>query len=240
MNGDVDIAAVAAALADPARVRILFALANDRVLPATELARIAGVSKSSASFHLAKLVQSGLLSSGAYGKYRTFWLANSRIAPALEALATIAPEESVVSLRQWQRASQVRFGRLCQEHMGGFIAVQLTDTFLDQGLLAATPDGYELTEHGDLSLRAIGVKIPVVPARSCFVPSHPDWSEKSHHMAGALATSLARFMLSHGWIEEIGSNRALRVTELGEASILESFGIDFRRRSANAVGRSLP
>jgi hypothetical protein len=174
---------------------------------------------------LTKLVEHGLLAAGTRGKYRYFRLANDRIAPALEALATIAPEESVVSLRQSQRADQIRFGRLCQEHMGGFIAVRITDTFLDQGLLVPAQDGYELTEHGDTSLRAVGVEVPV----SCghFVPRHPDWSEKSHHMAGTVATSLARFMLDQGWIKEIGSNRAVRVTDSGKAAILETFGIDF-------------
>jgi DNA-binding transcriptional ArsR family regulator len=51
MSGDVDIASIAAVLADPTRVRILFALGNNKALPATELARIVRVSPSAASFH---------------------------------------------------------------------------------------------------------------------------------------------------------------------------------------------
>lgn len=225
MSGDVDIASIAAVLADPTRVRILFALGNDKALPATELARIVGVSPSAASFHLTKLIESGLLTANAHGKYRYFQVANERVAPALEALATIAPEESVVSLRQSRRAEQVRFGRPCQEHMGGFIGVRFTDTFLDQSMLVEVPDGYELTEHGSSSLHAIGV--PVTSGGDRFVPRHPDWSENSYHMAGVVATSLARFMLDQGWIKEIGLDRAVRITGTGREAILKAFGIDF-------------
>jgi DNA-binding transcriptional ArsR family regulator len=225
MSGDVDIASIAAVLADPTRVRILFALGNNKALPATELARIVRVSPSAASFHLTKLIESGLLIANTRGKYRYFQVANERVAPALEALATIAPEESVVSLRQSRRAEQVRFGRLCQEHMGGFIGVRFTDTFLDQSMLIEVPDGYELTEHGSGSLRALG--IPVTSGGDRFVPRHPDWSEDSHHMAGVVATSLARFMLDQGWIQEIGSDRAVRITGSGREAILKTFGIDF-------------
>lgn len=226
MSGDTDIASIAAVLADPTRVRILFSLNSEKALPATELARAAGVSRSSASFHLTKLVESGLLTAETCGKYRYFRIANERIVPALEMLATIAPEESVVSLRQSRRADQIRFGRLCQEHMGGFIAVRITDTFLNQGVLSEAPDGYVLTERGCTSLRSVGVEIPVTSGIGSYVPRHPDWSEESHHMAGVVATSLARLLLDRGWIKQVGSSRAVRVTDVGKAAILETFDID--------------
>jgi DNA-binding transcriptional ArsR family regulator len=226
VKGDVDIAAIAAVLADPARVRMLLALNSRDALPATDLARIAGVSRSSASFHLTKLVECGLLTVTSGGRHRYFRLAHKGIAPALEALALIAPEQPIGSLRQSLQAEQVRFGRLCEEHLGGHVAVRITDAFVQDGTLLPTQDGYEITDDGITRLRSIGLDMRAFTSSDRFVSRHPDWSEKSHHMAGALASSLTRMMLDRAWITEVGSNRAVRVTSAGNTAIMRSFGVD--------------
>jgi len=59
--GDADIAAVARLFADPARCAVLLALDDGRALPASVLAEEAGVSRSTASSHLTKLTEAGLL-----------------------------------------------------------------------------------------------------------------------------------------------------------------------------------
>ena len=61
MKGDADIAKIGALVADPARARILLALGDGRALPASVLADEAGVAASTASAHLGKLVDGGLL-----------------------------------------------------------------------------------------------------------------------------------------------------------------------------------
>jgi len=58
---DTDIAPAAALMADPTRAAILGALLPDRPLAAGELARMAGVSAATASFHLAKLLEGGMI-----------------------------------------------------------------------------------------------------------------------------------------------------------------------------------
>lgn len=65
MNDAPDIARVAGLLADPARAKILWALIDGSTRPAGELAYAANISSSSASSHLAKLVDGGLLESEA-------------------------------------------------------------------------------------------------------------------------------------------------------------------------------
>ena len=62
-GGEPDIARVASAFADPRRVRVLIALADGRALPAGRLAEEAGVSASTASNHLAILLERGLVAS---------------------------------------------------------------------------------------------------------------------------------------------------------------------------------
>src|ERR1700753_3852204 len=58
---DADIASAAALIADSTRAAILRALLPDRPLAAGELARLAGVSAATASFHLAKLLEGGMI-----------------------------------------------------------------------------------------------------------------------------------------------------------------------------------
>ena len=58
---ETDIAQAAALIADPTRAAILRALLPDRPLAAGELARLAGVSAATASFHLAKLHQGRMI-----------------------------------------------------------------------------------------------------------------------------------------------------------------------------------
>jgi DNA-binding transcriptional ArsR family regulator len=61
MRGDADIAKVGALLAEPARAKILLALADQRALPASILAGEAGVTASTASARLGKLLDGGFL-----------------------------------------------------------------------------------------------------------------------------------------------------------------------------------
>jgi DNA-binding transcriptional ArsR family regulator len=69
---------VAALLADPAREAMLVALADGRALPAGELAEAAGVSPQSASGHLRKLVDGGIVSVWSQGRFRIWALTKSR------------------------------------------------------------------------------------------------------------------------------------------------------------------
>src|ERR1700677_1832519 len=61
---DTDIAQGAALMADPTRAAMLRALLSDRPLAAGELARLAGVSAATASFHLAKLLDGNMITAG--------------------------------------------------------------------------------------------------------------------------------------------------------------------------------
>ena len=83
---DTDIAQAAALIADPTRAAMLRALLSDRPLAAGELARVAGVSAATASFHLAKLLDGNMIVVAAQGRHRYYRLAGHEVAAALEAL----------------------------------------------------------------------------------------------------------------------------------------------------------
>jgi DNA-binding transcriptional ArsR family regulator len=87
----VDVAAAAELIGHPARAAMLGALMDDRGLPATELAAAAGVTAPTASSHLARLLDGGLLTVERHGRHRYYRLAGHAVAEAVEALARIAP-----------------------------------------------------------------------------------------------------------------------------------------------------
>src|SRR5438270_2405810 len=111
MHGDADIASVGALVSDPARGRILLALGDGRALPASVLADEAGVASSTASAHLGKLLDGGLLTVEQHGRHRYFRISKPEVGELLEALARLAPAEPVRSLRQGTKAQALRFAR---------------------------------------------------------------------------------------------------------------------------------
>ena len=89
------VAGTASLIADPARAAMLTALVDGRALPAGELAYRAGVTPQTASSHLARLIDGGLLMVEREGRHRYYRLAGAHVAQALEQLAAIVPPEPV-------------------------------------------------------------------------------------------------------------------------------------------------
>lgn len=103
-GGDADFGTPAELIGHPARSTMLLALLDGRALPISMLACEAGVAASTASGHLARLVQGGLPEVRQEGRHRYYELASSEVVVALEALARSAPPRPVSSLRAGTRA----------------------------------------------------------------------------------------------------------------------------------------
>jgi DNA-binding transcriptional ArsR family regulator len=227
MASDVDVSAVARVLTDPTRVRLLLALGEDRQLAAGELAAVAGVSPSAASFHLARLVEAGFLKVRQRGKHRYFQIASPAVPRAVEALAVLAPPAPVRSLRQSQAGQAVRFARICDGHLAGRVGVALLRAMLAEGMLTDVAGGCAVTAAGTRRLDELGVGLPAAPGPAAsFAPCHPDWSENAHHLAGPLAEALTQCLLNREWISHRRGGRAVRVTPAGRAGLRDHFHID--------------
>ena len=67
-------------IADGARAEMLLAMMDGRSFPASDLARFAHVSASTASHHLSLLVDAGLVEVFSSGRHRYHRIANSQVA----------------------------------------------------------------------------------------------------------------------------------------------------------------
>ena len=95
MTSGPPIAKVASLIGEPARALMLAALLDDRSRTAGELARVSGVTPQTASAHLAKLTQAGLVAVQHQGRHRYHRLASGDVASVLEALMTISSTSAV-------------------------------------------------------------------------------------------------------------------------------------------------
>ncbi len=246
MKGDADIAKIGALVSDPARARILLALGDGRALPASVLADEAGVTASTASAHLGKLVDGRLLTVERHGRHRYFALASPGVAELIETLAKLAPPAEVRSLREGTRAHAVRTARTCYDHLAGILGTQLMAVMLERGLLAGG-DGlfhretarkdrlsspgfdfdYSLTERGQAELEEFGIDFAELRARPRpLIRYCVDWSEQRHHLAGSLGAALAERMFELEWVKRARRGRAVYVSDIGMVGLHERFGLD--------------
>jgi DNA-binding transcriptional ArsR family regulator len=87
------IAEIARLVGDPARATMVFALLDGRALTASELASAARITPQTASTHLVKLTEAGLLSAVRRGRHRQFRLASSTVVDMIDGIVAVALEQ---------------------------------------------------------------------------------------------------------------------------------------------------
>jgi DNA-binding transcriptional ArsR family regulator len=221
--GDADISAVAAVIGNPARGRMLTALLGDRALPATELARVAKVAPSTASEHLTRLTDAGLVRVERHGRHRYHRLAGDQVAHAVEALAALAPPQPIRSLSASTQAAAERAARSCYDHLAGALGVALTERMCELGAL----DRASLALLDAEPFRALGVDVPALrPGRRPLTRWCLDWSERRPHLAGALGAATLESLLASGWVTRRPRGRALAVTPEGRDRLRAGIGLE--------------
>lgn len=243
--GDADIAALGTLLGNRSRCRLLLALGDGRALPASMLAAEAGVAPSTASEHLAKLIDGRLICVEQHGRHRYYRLADPSVGRLLEVLAEHSPAAPIRSLRDGTRARALRRARYCYDHLGGELAVELMGALLDRGYLAGG-DGhfhrgevitdrlsapgrdvdYYLTDEGAAWLQEFGIdRASLERRRRPLIRYCLDWSEQRHHLAGALGAALAARLFELGWLKPHPHTRAVLITDAGATGLSDSLGL---------------
>ncbi len=211
---------IAALIGERARVDMLAALMAGRALTATELADHAGIARPTASGHLAALVDGGLVEAEKQGRHRYFRLANEDVAGMLEGLMGVAHRVAHAPVRTGPVDPALRQARACYDHLAGEWGVRIHDSFVRRGFLRLEPDALQLTDAGRRFLEAAGIDLDALArsrrplCRTCL-----DWSERRHHLAGALGAALLDRCLEQGWLRRRPGSRALVVTARGRRAL---------------------
>jgi DNA-binding transcriptional ArsR family regulator len=219
------IAGTAALIGDPARANMLTALSNGTALTASELALEAGVTKQTASSHLAKLLDGGLLTIAKQGRHRYYALADDDVAALLESLMGVA-ERRPTRVRPGPKEPALRRARVCYDHLAGDLGVALYDALLERELIAAKGSDLSPTRKGTAILRKLGIDVPSL-AQSQRLMCRPclDWSVRRHHLAGGLGAALLERFFDLGWARRKRASRIVEFTRPGELAFRKAFGI---------------
>jgi DNA-binding transcriptional ArsR family regulator len=224
---DAAVSAIAAAIGEPARARMLYCLVDGRARTSTELAVVAAVSPSTASVHLQRLKARRLVTVVAQGKHRYYSLEGTHVAAALEALSVLAGGSRAPFVPGTPH--RLRAARTCYDHIAGTLGVSLHDRFTALGWLSGgsgAEGAYDLTRIGAKAFAALGIDVDAARTlRRRFAYACVDWSERRPHVGGAMGAALLNVALKRKWVIQDLDSRALSVTRFGRREMLTRFGL---------------
>jgi len=215
MRDGPHIARVAALIGDQARAEILTVLMADRALTATELANHAGITRATASSHLARLVDARLIGVVKQGRHRYFRLADRDVARLLESLMGVAFRTGAVRLASSPREPALRKARMCYDHLAGELAVWAFERMVAKRLFVLDPQSFALTHAGAKWFNSHGLSTDLSSRRVLCRPCL-DWGERRHHLAGALGAALMQHCFTLRWARRVANSRVVAFTPHGE------------------------
>lgn len=226
MSLNRNVSSIASLISDPSRAAILLHLLDGRCHPAGDLAAAAGITPQTASFHLAKMAELGIVTVEKHGRHRYYRIAQASDAEMIEQLLSFAGPAPVVSLRQSDQMKKLRHARMCYDHLAGEAAVRMAESLQRAGHLQK--DGLQLhvTASGERFFADFGLDLPQLrKKRRAFSRCCLDWTEREHHLAGALGQGLTERMFAMDWFRREEQSRAVRITQEGRQGMAERFGI---------------
>ena len=220
MDAEPDLARIAATIGDPRRIAMLALLMEGRALTAKELALGAGVEPATASAHLKRLQEDGLLAATAQGRHKYFSFGSGQVAQLVEHLMHLAPRKPAAV--RVTTPEPLRRARYCYDHLAGTLGTSLLALMVRKGWLkdAGEPRQLALTPRGTRAFAELGIDVAAAQARRRqFACRCLDWSERRDHLGGALGAALAQELQQRRWIERRKHSRAVRITGAGEQGL---------------------
>lgn len=211
------LAEIGSLLADPSRAAILLALVDGRARPAGELARMAGIAPSTASAHLGRLVEGGLLQVLDQGRHRYFRVANDQVVQVLEALPLLrAPQQCLP--KPTTETRPLAFARTCYRHLAGRLGVAFYEALRRQAWIELGEQSVRLSTTGTEALQTAGL-LPhgtgqALAGRGCL-----DWTERRFHLGGSLGVAITEHLLRRDWLRRHDGSRALLLTPPGRSEL---------------------
>jgi DNA-binding transcriptional ArsR family regulator len=220
------IAEAASLIGDPARANLLAALMDGRALTASELAYRAGVAPSTASGHLAKLLDGRLVLANAAGRHRYYRLASPAVAQVLENLMILAADGPPRHRPPSRCDEAMARARTCYDHFAGRLGVAIADSLAEREHILLDDESGVVTSQGRAFLSGLGVMIDKPrDSRRAFCRLCLDWSERRWHLGGFVGAALADRSFALGWTERQRDSRAVAITPAGERAFKEQFGV---------------
>lgn len=226
MKEGPDIAFVAALIGDPARANMLTALLSGKALTVSELAEQAGVTIQTASAHLSKLNDGGLLRPRKQGRHKYFSLASDEVAHVLEGLMGLAANAGHLRQRTGPKDAALRRARVCYNHLAGTMGTQMFDAMIGTGHLELRGEDLELTATGAAFVTEFGIDVDVLSSRKApLCRECLDWSERRSHLAGSLGRAFLTRFEELNWAKRDAGTRVISFSKHGGDAFHRLFGL---------------
>jgi len=217
MKEGPDISLLGSLIGDPARANMLTALMSGKALTVSELAEEAGVTIQTASSHLSKLDEGGLLRPRKQGRHKYFSIASDDVARVLEGLMGLAAKSGHLRKRTGPKDKELRKARVCYNHLAGDMGTQLFDCLIEKGHLIVNDEDLDLTKTGCNLAVEFGIDLDTLRAKkSPLCRECLDWSERRSHLAGSLGRAFLSRFEELGWATRDQKSRVVKFSRKGE------------------------
>ncbi len=234
------IAEIGAVIGDVTRATILMTLMDGRAFSAGELAAESGVTPQTASGHLAKLTEAGLVTVHQQGRHRYFRLSSGDVAELIEGVSALIAAGPLRYRPTGPKDRAMRLARTCYDHLAGHLAVRVAENMEARGFISLSDGTAVLSKEGRRYVCDFGVDLEN-PAycrrdlcRACL-----DWSERRFHLGGRLGSGLLDRFVALGWLRRMPGSRALLITRAGETGFAREFAFRVVDEQGDDMGASL-
>lgn len=222
-----DFSEIATLFGDKSRAIMLWNLLDGRAYTATELATFANVSLQSASNHLSKFLQKKVLSVEKQGRHRYYKLASPEVAQVVESMASLLAIQKEYKKVKRPKMTAFTYARTCYKHMAGEVGVKITEALVSEQIIFPNEKDYELTEKGKMWFLKQGVAIEKIQKlKRSFAFQCLDWSERKHHLAGALGDAFLEKMIEKDWFRRNKNTRELVLTAIGKKELQQLLNVN--------------
>ena len=216
---------IASLIGDKTRSVLLWSLLDGKAYTATELAIYANISRQSVSNHLSKLIEANLINVEKQGRHRYFRITNEQVAQVIESMASLIPKQKI-EINKSAEAQKLAFARTCYDHLAGKLSIEIANSLVKQKIIVLNNNYFEVTDFGKLWFEKLGIDTDDLKNRKrSFAHKCLDWTERKHHIAGALGAAILENFLKKDWIRRKQNTREVMVTSLGERMLSEKLNI---------------
>ncbi|MHA4811319.1 ArsR/SmtB family transcription factor [Flavitalea flava] len=218
---------IASLIGEPSRASMLWQLFDAGTLSAGELAMTANITPQSASGHLKKLVEAGILKVEQKGKCRYYRYAKHEVTTTIEALRNLVALKKTDTDHFSTEYMAMKNARICYDHIAGRLGVGITRSLIKQKLVVEKEKSFIVTNKGLQWLENFDIDIMTIgKGRRPFALKCIDLTEQAPHLSGGLGAALLNSLLEKNWIRKTRHNRILIITGEGRKEMTKAFHIE--------------
>ena len=132
----------------------------------------------------------------------------------------------IKSLHQQTAMERLRRARSCYDHLAGQLGVGITEALTARGALTLKSNAFAVTARGERIFTDLDIDLEAVRAsRRHLARACMDWTERRHHLAGALGAALLDRFIQNQWVRRDARDRSLHVTPSGQGHFAKLFGV---------------